>query len=273
MSHPKVSIIMATYNRGHILANTIANVMEQDYPNLELIIINDGSNDNTRSVLKSLKYNRSLIIINNLKNKGLQKSLNIGLQNATGKYIARVDDHDEWILKDKLSKQVAFLEQNPDIGLVGTAYRVRDQEMVNPLSDAEIRKQILFRCPFCHVTVLMRKTIVESVDGYDESLPYSEDWDLWLRIGTQCKMANLPDISVQLTEEDNSLSAVYFLKQLSLNRKIIQRYTKQYQSAQKAIWYHRGIKLFFSIFPLNGRLHGVMKQVFLKRFLTSPIAA
>lgn len=267
MNHPKVSIIMATYNRGHIVGDTIANVMEQDYPNFELVVVNDGSSDQTYALLEALQYRPPIKIINNSVNMGLQKSLNIGIQQATGTYIARIDDHDKWVQKDKLSKQVAFLEQHPKIGLLGTAYQIGNKKMVNPLTDKDIRAQILYRCPFCHVTVMMRKSIIEKIGGYDESLTYSEDWDLWLRIATHSQVANLSAICAAVTEEKASLSDTYFLKQLPLNRKLIQKYAKAYPGGQKAIWYHRGVQFFFTLFPLNGRIHNLMKRLFLRWFL------
>jgi len=266
MKNPVVSTIMATYNRAFQLEQTIKNIFEQSYNNIELIVINDGSEDNTISILQKLQNTYDFKIINNKENLGLQKSLNIGINQATGKYIARIDDHDKWVDKDKLTKQVAFLESNPEVGVLGTGYQVGDKKRVNPFSDSAIRKQILKRSPFCHVSVVMKKSVIDQVGAYDESLPYSEDWDLWLKIGKHAKLANLPEIMVAIQEEDLSLSSDYFLKQLPINRQIVKRYFKDYPGSFSAFWYHQFIRFFFAIVPLNGSIHRIMKRIFLKSF-------
>lgn len=264
----RVSVVMATYNRADDLRESIGEIFEQDYPALEVIVVNDGSNDNTLAILEHLQTLFDFKLIDNPKNLGLQKSLNRGIEQATGKYIARIDDHDRWTEKSKLSKQVAFLEKNPTIGLVGTAYRNGKSVVTNPISDAEIRKQILMRCPFCHVTILMRKNVFEKAGGYDETLPYSEDWDLWLKIGRISQMANLPDITTQVIEPtgSDSLSGQFFLKQQKLNRRLIEKYLKDYPGALKARIYHGFVRIFFSIFTAGGSAHRLMQSVFQRTF-------
>ncbi len=265
-----VSIVMTTFNRADQLELTIKNVFEQSYNDIELVIINDGSFDNTSAVLKNLQEHYNFIIVNNPKNLGLQKSLNIGIKHASGKYIARIDDHDKWIDRDKIAKQVSFLESHPSVGMVGTGFKEGGKMMYNPLTDSEIRKQILMRSPFCHVSVLMSKSVLNQVDGYNETLPYSEDWDLWLKIGKDAQLANLPDITVEVQEEDISLSVDYFLKQLPINRRIVKQYFGDYPKSTKAFFYHQFVRFFFAIFPLNGAIHQIMKRIFLKSFaLTS----
>jgi len=155
---PLVSVVMATYNRATIISKTVENIFQQNYRPLEVIIINDGSSDNTLAVLKHLQKTFDFKLINNAQNLRLQKSLNRGLQRATGKYIARIDDHDLWIDSDKTTKQVAFLEKNPDFGLIGSSFLINDLKYINPVTDQQIRQQILMRCPFCHQSVLIRKT-------------------------------------------------------------------------------------------------------------------
>ncbi len=264
---PTVSVVMATYNRAHILRQTIENILKQEYRPLELIVVNDGSKDNTSLVLKELQALYDFVIIENHQNMGLQKSLNRGLQKVTGKYIARIDDHDTWLTTDKLSRQIAYLETHPTVGILGTGYQVGDKKILNPLTDFDIRQQILFRCPFCHVTVVMRTSIVKELGGYDESLPYSEDWELWLRIGQRSQLANLSDITVAVTEAEASLSGDFFLKQLPLNRSIVQKHLKNYPNGFKARLYHSFLQSFFRLFPLNGILHRGMQKVFRLFFL------
>lgn len=262
----KVSIVMATFNRADQLQGTIENIFEQNYQDLELIVVNDGSTDDTLSSLKDIQKTYKFVIVDNIENLGLQKSLNKGIEKASGKYIARIDDHDRWIDSVKISKQVDFLENNPRVGLIGTGYETKGKSMVNPLTDSEIRKQILMRSPFCHVSVLMLKSIVDKVGGYNEDLSYSEDWELWLKMGKHTEFANLPDIMVAVKEEDLSLTGTYFLKQLPINRKIVKQYFKEYPNSTKAFFYHQFIRFFFALVPLNGSIHKWMKKIFLNSF-------
>tara|TARA_R110000737_G_scaffold347676_3_gene379746 strand:- start:596 stop:1414 length:819 start_codon:yes stop_codon:yes gene_type:complete len=261
---------MATYNRNADLESTIRNIFEQDYSNMELIVIDDGSTDNTLEIMHKLQRLFPFRGISNVHNVGLQKSLNSGIGQSTGKYIARIDDHDKWIDPSKLSKQVAFLESNPEVGLVGTGYTFDGKSMLNPLTDSAIRNQILMRSPFCHVSVVMVKSVVVEVGGYDEQLSYSEDWDLWLKIGKRAQLANLPDITTAIQEDDLSLSKDFYLKQMPINQKIVKQYYDDYPQKSKALLYHQFIRFFFAIFPVNGKVHDMMKIRFLKYFALTP---
>ena len=267
---PLVSIIMATYNRAAVLESTIINIFEQDYGNIELIVIDDGSTDSTLEVMHKLQGLYPFRGISNVHNIGLQRSLNSGIGEATGEYIARIDDHDKWIDVSKLTKQVAFLESNPEVGLVGTGYTLAGKSMLNPLTDSAIRNQILMRSPFCHVSILMVKSIFNEVGGYNEQLSYSEDWDLWLKIGKHAQLANLPDIAVAIHEDDISLSQDFYLKQMPINRQIVKQYYNDYPLKFKANIYHQFLRFFFAIFPLNGFVHKMMKARFLKYFALTP---
>jgi len=114
---------------------------------------------------------------------------------------------------------------------------------------------------------VMRTDLLKKLGGYDESLPYSEDWELWLRIGEHSELANLSDITVAVTEEEASLSDDFFLKQLPLNRRIVQKHLKNYPRAFKARLYHTFLQVFFNIFPINSILHRGMQKVFNQLFL------
>jgi len=265
MSHPKVSIVIATFNRREALVKAIASVLSQNYRNIELVIVNDCSTDDTRTYLESLSNDPRFNIIHNELNSGLQKSLNIGINEAKGLYIARLDDDDIWTDEDKLNKQVNFLETNSDFGLVGTAYRIGDEEFANPESDFEIRKQILFRCPFRHSTVMFRKRLWEECGTYNEDLKYSEDWDLWLKMGMKAKFANISDVTVEISEGDN-LTSEYFTKQLPINRKLVKPFYSFYPNGFTARFYHWGLTIFFTVIPVGSFVHRLFQKVFTKTF-------
>lgn len=272
---PLVSIVLSTFNRKGTVSLTIESVFSQSYKPIELIIVNDGSTDGSKELLENLKVQLGFTLIHNPISHGLQKSLNVGVKHARGKYIARIDDHDLWIEKDKLTQQVMFLEQHPDVGLLGTGFKTSNTETINPVEDQDIRDQMLFRCPFCHVTVLMRRTVFEEVGGYDEDMRYSEDWDLWLRIGKVSKMKNLPIITTFVTEESNgkSLSNRFFLKQLPMNRMLVRKYGKSYPRRYQAKLYHTFVGIFFSVCTPGNRMHKFMQNQFRRSFLNKKVSS
>ena len=239
--------------------------MEQDFQNFELIVINDASSDDTKDVLEKYERDERIRIIHNPTNLGLQACLNIGLALSKGEYIARLDDDDHWIRKDKLTAQIERLDEDHELGIVGTQYIVDDVQHFNPLTDQEIRRQMLFRCPFRHSTVMYRKRLIEEFGDYDEALTYSEDWDLWLRLGIHCKMLNLEMPSTFISSEENA-SSRYLIRQIPINIKLIKKHRKNYPDAPKALFYQYLVKIVFSIIPVNGTIHNFLKNVYLKRF-------
>ena len=267
---PLVSVVMATYNREDSISKTIKNIFEQNYYPIELIVINDGSIDNTLSILKDLNKAFNFTLINNPQNLGLQKSLNRGLSQAKGKYIARIDDHDLWIDKEKTTKQVDFLEKYPNFGLIGSAFKMNDTRFINPTTNEEIRKKILMRCPFCHQSILMRSSTLEETGHYNEDLTYSEDWDLWLKIAAVSKVANLPEVTVQVFQPKNdSLSSNFFLKQLPINRRLVKKHANSFPTAWKAKLYHTYVSTFFFFFKPNSKTHQLMQSIFRRTFFKS----
>jgi|SRR3990172_2607314 len=248
---PLVSVVIATYNRANDIMRAINSVRDQSYTNKEIIVVNDGSSDNTQH---TLEQQSDIILINNKTNLRLQKSLNIGCNAARGKYIARLDDHDQWIDEEKLAKQVAFLEKNPDVAIVGTAAKSGERKIMNPLSDKDIRRQMLFRCPFCHITIVMRKEAFASVGGYDETLTYSEDWALWMKLGQKYQLANLSDVTTVISEE-TGLTNINYVSQYTTNRTLIKSYKNIYSGFLRAMTYHWSVRQFLRMFKLGGTMH------------------
>lgn len=236
---PLVSIILPTYNGAFSILKAIKSVQSQTFQNWELLIIIDGSVDSTKDVILEYKKNDQRIkIIQNSTNLGIQKTLNIGLQNASGRYVARIDDDDQWIITEKLSKQVSFLEKNPEIVLVGTGMVLVDKDeneigrYLLPENDYEIRKSILLKNCFAHPTVVFRKDTVTLLGGYSEMLKYRhiEDYELWMRVGLRGMFANLPIFSTAYTISSSSLSGKNKLKQLYRDIQLSIKFRKFYPS-------------------------------------------
>ena len=195
---PLVSIIIPAYNAEKYIVQAIESVLSQDYQNWELIIINDASKDNTEKAVSIFLNDNRIRIITNTQNLGISKNRNIGIKTAKGKYIAMLDSDDLWLEKNKISKQVNFLENNIDHALVGTFMILIDEQdnlgkKINfAESDNEIRKSIIYKNHIAQSSVMFRKDVAVSVYGYDENLTTMEDHDLWLKMGIKNKLVVLP---------------------------------------------------------------------------------
>lgn len=193
-----ISIILPTYNDAQFLQEAIDSVIRQTYKNWELIIINDASTDSTKEILKLYsKKDPRIRSFNNRSNIGMTKNLNYGISKSRGEFIARQDGDDIWISKNKLELQMKFLNKNPDCALVGSWARVIDLNgkslftIKHPLTDSGIRKRILSKNCFVHSSVVLRSTALKKVFLYDCNHPYTDDYNLWLKIGKQFKFHNI----------------------------------------------------------------------------------
>ncbi len=214
MSTQLISIVMPVYNGGERIAKAIESVFRQSHEYWELLIIDDGSSDNTRDIVENFaKLDDRIKYIKNEKNVGIQKTLNRGLSESKGEYIARIDDDDVWIDRDKLKKQIEVLEHSGYV-LVGTGVIVEDEtgkelfRYIPPQTDREIRERMLRRNCFAHSSVLFKRDKALNFGGYSESIDvrHIEDYDLWLKLGTMGKMHNLGTYSIVFTQRQGSIS-------------------------------------------------------------------
>jgi glycosyltransferase involved in cell wall biosynthesis len=201
------------------------------------LIVDDGSKDTTEKVVNDFVMTNSRIkYLKNESNLGIQKTLNKGLFEAKGEYIARIDDDDTWCDIDKLSKQVDLLNTNPKCVLVGTGVIIVDtnhKELLRylvPESDSEIKHKILGKNCFIHSSVLFRKDIAIKLSGYDESTNtrHIEDYDLWLRLGQEGELANLPIYSVKFMLHNASISSQNKVEQYKKILSLIKRFSNKY---------------------------------------------
>lgn len=269
---PLVSVILPTYNRSEYLGRAIEGVLSQSYNNFELIIIDDGSTDRTSEIIS--KYQDSRIkIIKNEENIGFVKSLNKAINYAQGEYIARIDDDDFWSDLKKLEKQTEFLENNPEYVLVGCGIiKVNKQgkeirKYLFPEKDKEIRDVILIISPFAHPGVVFRKTAWESVGGYDETLYFSQDSDLWAKFGKIGKLYNIQEYSVCVLDDNQNRTKKRIHYHLLLKQKIRLRHRKDYPHFLKAYLIGWGAYL-FSFLPFKTKLNPLylkLRNFFLRK--------
>ncbi len=248
-----VSIILPTYNGEKYVKRAIESVIAQTYQQWELIIIDDGSTDGTHTIVEQWSVEDARIrYFKNDTNLGIQKTLNRGLHEARGEYIARIDDDDTWCEASKLQQQVDFLNDNKEYVLVGTGVIIIDEkekELIRyllPTKDHTIRNSILAKNCFVHSSVVFRKDKALEVGEYDESndTRHIEDYDLWLKLGVVGKLLNLPTYAVKFTQRDNSISAVSKIEQFKKNIKLIKKYKNKYPNYLGAI-IKSYIRLFF----------------------------
>lgn len=231
----KISIILPTYNGGKYIRRAIESVVTQSFKDWELLVIDDGSTDNTKEIVESFN-NPQIIYLKNEKNLGIQKTLNRGLKEAKGEYIARIDDDDEWVDSQKLEKQFNFLDENKNYVLIGTGVIVVNEEgeelfrYLLPSEDEDIRSKILGKNCFVHSSVMFKKDTALKFGGYDESANtrHVEDYDLWLKLGTVGKFANLPTHAVKFTQRKGSISGKNKIEQFKKNITLIKTYKNKY---------------------------------------------
>lgn len=235
MNKPLVSIVMSTYNDALYLKESIDSVRKQTFQSWEFIIINDASSDNTDEILKLYqKKDRRIIYIKNANNVGLTKNLNKGIDLAKGEFIARLDGDDYWTDKTKLQQQVNFMLHNPGCGIIGCfAYAVNISgkklyEIEYPCEDKDIRKIMLRHGPFVHSSILIRKQTVISAGKYNDKHTYTEDYDLFLNLGTISTFHNIPKFMVHYRINPLGISRTKYLSQHKEVIKVIIKYRNAY---------------------------------------------
>lgn len=239
--NPKVNIILPTYNGGEYIKRAIESVLTQSFSDWELIVIDDGSTDNTREILESYIKNEKIIYIYQ-KNKGPATAREEGILKSKGLYIAFIDDDDEWIDKNKLKKQVEFLDKNPEYGLVGTRGIIVDEDrnrIMNynvPETDISIRESILLKNPFIQSSVMVRKDILNKAGlFFAKEFINAEDYNLWLRIGLLGKLFNLVEPMTMYMFREGNTSSNNKKSILKSNISFIKEYKGKYPNYRKAL--------------------------------------
>jgi glycosyltransferase involved in cell wall biosynthesis len=198
MKSPIVSVVMSVYNGGSYLADAIDSILQQSFTDFEFIIVNDGSSDDSTNIINSFAKKDQRIKVLEQENQGLVASLNRGIRESAGQYIARQDADDRSAL-ERLAKQVAFLQQHPHVVIIGSGIQVMDNEgkILHQhkvlLKDPELRQELLIRSPFAHGSVVFKRQAAMDAGLYDAETWPAEDYDLWLRLSKYGELANLDE--------------------------------------------------------------------------------
>jgi len=240
IKQPVVSIVLPTYNRAELLKKSIKSIVRQSFTDWELLVIDNESTDNTCDYMSEFSAADIRIKYFNIEKSvvpGISTYLNFGIEKSCGKYIARMDDDDEWCYKDKLKQQVEFLDLNPDYVIVGGGTIMVDKDgkelyrYFKKETDEEIRKHALLACPLDHPTVMFRKDAALSVGCY-KNYEMAEDWDFFLNLGKIGKLFNFREYFLYYRQTSSCISLKHKGKyQTILSRnelKIIKDYKEYY---------------------------------------------
>lgn len=247
---PQVSIIMPTYNRGYILNQAIQSVVRQTYTDFELIIIDDGSTDNTEDIVKGVP-DLNIVYLKLEQNYGANYARNYGLRSAKGKYISFLDSDNIWN-SDFLYSRIQIIEEAQTDFVFGRV-KVHNSESssIEPSEPAEdlqntelLLKTLAFKNVIDTNTVCMRRTCYESVGGFDEKLERCQDWEYFYRIlrSEKHKYQFIDNILVESTIQKDSISnsKLYWPGRLYIFNKYISDYrSKGYLSELMFLLYHQ----------------------------------
>jgi glycosyltransferase involved in cell wall biosynthesis len=185
--YPAVSIIIPTCNREHCVGRAITSVLNQTYPRFELIVVDDGSIDDTEKVIKNF-HDKRIVYLRHEKNLGAPAARNTGIKAARGDYIAFLDDDDEW-LPEKLEKQMNLFVLSPDTGVVYSGFWKweNNRNVYVPYrwvsqKEGYIHEELLKGNFVGTPTAVVRKACFLKAGLFDEELPCLQDWELWIRI-------------------------------------------------------------------------------------------
>ncbi|WP_243371789.1 glycosyltransferase [Geotalea sp. SG265] len=207
---PKVSVVMPVFNGARYLGEAIQSVLDQTFTDFELIIIDDGSCDNSYCIASTFSDIR-IRLVRHSKNMGVVAALNHGFMLARGELIARMDA-DDICLPQRLSRQVSFMEHNSAVGISGSWMLACGESGSDvwsvPLSHNSIKSRLLFQSPLFHPTVIIRKACLNNhLLHYLKEFEYAEDYELWSRCVSHFQLANLGEVLVNYRIHGHSIGS------------------------------------------------------------------
>ncbi len=217
--HLTISVIMPVYNGALFLREAIESILNQSFSDFEFIIINDGSTDDSKGIIREYELKDARIkFINQEQNSGLINVLNLGLSLSTGKYIARMDA-DDVSLPNRFASQAHFLDTHPEIGVLGSNVHSinsvgrRTSNFINnprlPQTSNQIKWSLCFSCCLMHPTIMARRELLLNAGGYDKSAKHAEDYDLWVRLAPTTNFYNLPQKLLLLRRHETNITVIH----------------------------------------------------------------
>jgi glycosyltransferase involved in cell wall biosynthesis len=205
MKNPTISCIMSVYNRTPQLENSIQSILDQTYTNFEFLIIDDGSSEDVLEVLdKYKKIDNRIKILKNNKNIGLTKSLNILINESTGRYIAR-QDADDISDKKRFEKQLKFLKKNNYVGCTTLARGLQSNKILRLKSSLlPIKILLKFKNPFIHGTLMLSRKVIQDIGLYNEYFYFAQDYKLFTDLATKgYRIKIIKKVLYKINQENN----------------------------------------------------------------------
>ncbi len=210
MEEPEITVLMAVYNAASHLREAVESILSQTFAGFEFLVIDDGSTDSSKEIVLSYKDPR-IRLLSNEKNTGLTASLNKGLREATGKYIARMDA-DDLSLSQRLEIQYKILQDNPDVGVVTGWVQVIDEQGNNlrewstPLKPEDIYYKLNFRNCLAHSAVMFHRDLILKSRGYNENIKRAQDFELWHRLSKVTKICQVDRLLLKWRDYEKNIS-------------------------------------------------------------------
>jgi glycosyltransferase involved in cell wall biosynthesis len=208
---PLISVIIPVFNAERYIDLALNSVCNQTYPNLEILVIDDGSSDQSREIIESINDER--IKFYSRENRGLISTLNEAIELSKGQYIARMDA-DDICFKTRFEKQVEFLKSNKDIGVAFTGIECvnEDGKIIRSRVSRKTRSiqpvEFLFGCPLCHPTAMFDMTKLSKSDiHYKSDYHLAEDFELWTRLVLRTKIALINEALLSYRIHQNSITS------------------------------------------------------------------
>ena len=230
---PTISVVMSVYNAGRYLRESVESVLSQTFRDFEFIIIDDGSSDGSADRLREYGARDPRIRLTVRDNKGLTVTLNEGLAQARGEFVARMDCDDACV-HDRFEKQLACLRADPSLVCIGGHFELIDDKgrlltrLRPPSDDQAIQKHLLAgHTAICHPAAMMRRDAVTRVGGYDPYFRTTQDLDLWLRLGEVGRLGNVPEVVLKFRQHGGSISETKRQEQRRFGREACERAWKR----------------------------------------------
>ncbi|WP_181316219.1 glycosyltransferase [Photobacterium iliopiscarium] len=224
-----ISVILPIYNADKYLHQALDSILNQTYKEFELICLDDGSTDNSLSIINKYAEQDNRVVIVTRENKGLIYSLNEGINLAKYNYIARMDA-DDISHPTRFSQQIEYLKKNKDVAVIGCSYNYINEK--NEITGSRklfssskyTRALSLFGSPFCHPSVMFNRNVIGDDLYYDENYKYAEDYELWIRLSSNYELNNLKEILLDYRVLSTSISREHEIQQKEAMIKAIQNY-------------------------------------------------
>ncbi|CAG9606590.1 glycosyltransferase family 2 protein [Pseudoneobacillus rhizosphaerae] len=230
MENPLVSVFMPVFNCEKYIKESLESILNQTYSNLEILIIDDGSTDNTIEIISS--YNDKRIrLLKNGENKGIPFTRNRGLEESKGKYMA-IMDADDIAFLNRIERQVNYMEVNKDIDVVASYFNIfggRIKKSYKPklFSPEEISAKLIFSNPIGNSTAFIRlETIKINKLKYNANYFVAQDYDMWVQISKVGKISILPEILLEYRISSNNITKKSTKNSLLQRKRVIDSINK-----------------------------------------------